>query len=371
MNKRKLIISLAGVVILVGGIALSGALSKGKPKPAEAAPETAATVVRTVTVKNDTIQADIKITGRVIPAERVEVYAEVTGVSRYGSRPFKAGNSFRRGQVLLRINSSELGSALAAAKSQFMSTLANAMPDLKLDYNEAYPKWETYLTKLSVDKPIPPLPKVTDKQLKLFLAGRNIYSSYYSITETETRLAKYTIRAPFNGTLTESNISGGTLVRSGQLLGEFIKDDVFELEGAVRFQQLEFLKKGQHITFKDVNADAEYTGTLVRINEKVDPTTQLVKVYIQLKDPKLRSGLYLEGTIAASTVTDAMKLPIQALVDNQFVFAVNEGKAVKQDVTIAAQDADSFIAQGLENGATVVIDKKNSAFEGSNVIITE
>lgn len=371
MNKRKLIISIVGVIILIGGIILSGVLSKGAPEPVETVAEAPATAVRAIAVKNEPIQADIKITGRVIPAERVEVYAEVTGVSRYGSKPFKAGNSFRKGQVLLRINSRELGSALAASKSQFMSTLANAMPDLKLDYSQAYPQWEAYLLQLSVDKSIPPLPEVTDKQLKLFLAGRNIYASYYSITEAETRLAKYTIRAPFNGTLTESNISTGTLVRTGQLLGEFIKDDVFELEGSVLFQQLQFLKKGQRIQFKDVNNGSDYTGTLVRVNEKVDPTTQLVKIYVQLREPKLRSGLYLEGNIAASTITNAVKLPIQALVDNQFVFTINQGKAVKQSVTIAAQDADSFIAQELEDGAMVIIDKKNSAFEGSNVITVE
>ena len=38
----------------------------------------------------------------------------------------------------------------------------------------------------------------------------------------EATLDKYTIKAPFNVVVTQSNINPGTLVRNGQKLGEFI-----------------------------------------------------------------------------------------------------------------------------------------------------
>jgi len=368
MQTRKLIISLAGVGILAAGIVISNVLSSGDENALDDESQHAATVVRTALVNNNDIGATIQITGRVIAAEKVDLFAEVTGVSNYGDKPFKAGNSFRKGQVLLRVDSRELASSLASAKSQFMSTLAKVLPDLKLDYTDVYPQWRKYLVNLNVDNPMPALPQVKNEQLKLFLTGRNVYSSYYSIREVETRLSKFVIRAPFNGTLTESSINQGTLVRTGQKLGEFIKNGLFELEGSILYNELNYLKISQTVELRDVNSNKVYLGKLARINEVIDPASQLIKVYFQLSDQSLKSGLYLEGDIPAFTVEGSVELPIQALVDNQFVFTVNDGIAMKQPVSIVTQDADSFIAKGLPEGAVVIIDKKNSAFEGSSVI---
>jgi len=367
MNTRKLVISLAGIGILIAGIAISRVLSSSEEQTLDETPKIA-TVVRTTQVVNKNIHATIQITGRVVAAEKVDLYAEVTGVSRYGDKPFKAGNSFKKGQVLLKIDSREQASSLASAKSQFMSTLAKVLPDLKLDYSDVYPQWKEYLVNLNVDKLISSLPEVKSEQLKLFLTGRSIYSSYYSILEVETRLSKFIIRAPFSGTLTESNINQGTLVRTGQKLGDFIKDGLFELEGSILYNELQYLEIGQKAEFQDVNSTKVFTGELVRINELIDPASQLVKLYFQLSDQSLKSGLYLKGDIPAFSMEAAVKLPIQALVDDQFVFILSDGKAMKQSVSIAKRDADNFIVKGLPNGAMVIIDKKNSAFEGTSVI---
>ncbi len=368
MNKRKLIISLIGVGILVMSFVISSNLSSPKPESTQEKDKEVATVVRTAKVSVGEVNASIQVTGRVIAAERVDLFAEVNGISSYGSKPFKAGTSFKKGDVLLRIDSREFSSSLSSTKSQFMSTLAQVLPDLKLDYPDVYPTWKDYMIKLDVSKSLPILPEVKSEQLKLFLTGRNIYSSYYGIKEAETRLSKYVIRAPFTGSLTDASINQGTLVRSGQKLGEFIKSGLFELEGSVPYDQLNYLKKGMQIGFTDINTDNVYTGKLVRINEKVDPNTQLVKVYFQLNDTNLKSGLYLRGDVSTSLVQEAVKLPIQSLVENQFVFLVVNGKASKQPIKVISQDASVFIATGVPEGAEVIIDKKNSAFEGSTVI---
>ena len=368
MNKRKLIISLAGLVVL--GLAFGGAalLNNKGPEEPLAEIEKPAVVVRTVKVQNGTQQATIKITGRVIAAEQVDLYAEVTGVASYGTRPFKTGNAFRKGEVLLRLDSRELSSALASARSQFMATLARTLPDLKLDYPGAYPAWKQYLLDLQKTSSTAALPEVDNEQMKLFLTGRNIYSSWYSIREMETRLSKFTLRAPFDGTLTDARVNQGALVRVGQSLGQFNRSNSYELEASVPPAHLKYLKVGETFGFRQVNGEDRYFGDVVRINERVDPTTQTVRVYFDLAGATLRSGLYLEGEIEAEEVADAMRLPIQALVENTAVYIVEEGKARRFDVQVVSMEADTFIAKGLPDGAVVITDKKNGAFEGSKVI---
>ena len=372
MNKRKLIISLIGVIILAGGIALSGILagSGGKPNASSSSPAEVGIPVRTRTVSNGPVEANISITGRVIPAERIDLYAEVSGIATYGVRPFKTGTKYNKGEVLLKIDDSEFKRSLASSKSQFMSTIAQVLPDLKLDYPDYYQAWRNYLLNFNIDERIKKLPGAADEQLKLFLTGRNIYSAYYNILESETRLTKYNIRAPFNGTLTESSVNQGALVRTGQQLGEFIKSGQFELEASIAQDHLRYLKNGGIITVSEVNSAKTYDAELVRINDKIDPGSQLVKIYFRLNDTGLRSGLYLEGKIGAATINNAVELPIQAMVDDGHVFIVENEKAVKSAVSVMDQSTDRVVIAGLKNGARVIIDKKNSAFEGSVVIET-
>ena len=121
MNKRKIIISVLGLGLLLGGFMLAGVFASAGDQPAKtttAAP--AATIVRTQLVQNSELNASIQVTGRVIPAERVDIYAEVNALSRYGHKPFKTGTTFTKGEVLLNLDSRELQSALSASKSQFM-----------------------------------------------------------------------------------------------------------------------------------------------------------------------------------------------------------------------------------------------------------
>ncbi len=367
MKNRKLIIGLLGVLALVAAVFIAVKLANTPQEPPQEEATSDKVVVHTMAIENGEQEALVPITGRVVAADQLDIYAEVSGVSSYGARPFKAGNRFSKGEVLIRINSVEFSRSLASAKSQFMSLIATVLPDLKIDFSEDYPAWRDYLKNMNVNASLAPLPEVDDEQLKFFLTGRNIYSTYYNLLESEARLDKYVIRAPFDGTLTESFINQASLVRTGQQLGEFIREGNYELEASVTFDRLAGMDIGDEITFSEVSGTAQYTGKLIRINEKVDAESQLIKIYFSLADPELKSGIYLEGNLSVAKFPSAARLPVSALVDNSFVYTIRDGKAVKTPVEVLSKGSNSFIAGGLENGASVITDKKTGAFEGTSV----
>lgn len=367
MKNRKLIISGVGLVIVAVAIYLAG-LFESEPQAAAKKDQTAAVVVDAITIENQEVTSTIKITGRVQPEERIDLFAEVAGVAQYGTKPFKTGVYFDRGDVLLKINDDEFRSNLASVKSQFSNQLAQVLPDIKIDYPEAFDSWKAYFKNFKVEKRISPLPEVKQEQLKFFLTGRTIYSSYYNIKELENRLEKYTLRAPFDGYLTDASLDRGTLVRIGQSLGEFIKKDAFELEASVTFNDLPYLKTGTVVSFKNVNSNQQFEGTLSRINEKIDPSSQLVKVFFKLSGP-VKSGLYLKADVPTASFDNAFKIPTQSLVDENTVFVIENEKAVKKTVEIIERGSDEIIARGLTSGSQVITSRKNSAFEGTKVIV--
>ena len=72
-----------------------------------------------------------------------------------------------------------------------------------------------------------------DEKENYFITGRGILSGFYNVKNLEQRLSKYRLVAPFSGVLTEALVTEGTLIRSGQKLGEFIDPTVYELEVAI------------------------------------------------------------------------------------------------------------------------------------------
>jgi len=367
MKPRKLIISGIGLAILAGAI-FASTLFSAKPKEKQEENKTAAVVVDAITIKNKKVTSTIKITGRVQPEEQVDLFAEVAGVAQYGEQPFKTGVYFNKGETLLQINDNEFRSNLASVKSQFSNQLAQVLPDIKIDYPKAYESWITYFKEFDIEKPTATLPAVEQDQLKFFLTGRDIYSSYYNIKELESRLKKFTLKAPFSGFLTSVNLDRGTLVRVGQPLGEFIKKDAFELEASVTFNDLQYLRAGNTVNFENVNSNQHFKATLSRINEKIDPSSQLVKVYYELSGP-LKSGLYLKADVPTATFENAFEIPTQALISENHVFVVENEKALKKEIEILESGSEDIIARGLKDGTQIITSRKNSAFEGTKVIV--
>jgi len=365
MNKRQIIIILAGVGILAISIALSGMLTKErKQKPEKIALQTA---VRSKRLSPQKVNREIPITGRLIPKQSVTLYAEVTGMAQFGSKAFKEGVFFKKGEVILAINSDELNSSLKARRSAFQSLLASVIPDLKLDFSDNATAWENYLYSIDIEKKLPPLPEIGDKKLKLFLSGRNIYAEFYSISELETRFDKHRIKAPFSGSLTGTELDEASLVRAGQPLGTFISAGHYELEAGVSYTDAEILQLGREFEMKDANTGNAYLAKVVRINDQVDPETQQVKIYANIDDPKARSGIYLEGMISSGEIENAIEIPISALVGENQIFTVEDSTARLKEVYVAFKNSEKAILTGIDGPLEVVIDKQNESLDGSKV----
>ena len=84
------------VVILIIGIGISVVFSN-QPGPQQKLPEKGdANNYPTVKIQNENISNTVKSTGRVHALNKIELYAEVTGVLEQSSLKFKAGNSFKK-----------------------------------------------------------------------------------------------------------------------------------------------------------------------------------------------------------------------------------------------------------------------------------
>lgn len=367
---RKISLSILGVALIVlsvfGAKALIDSKNTQKPKP-----EKVIKTVITDIVKNTTIPIVVPANGTVIAKRRVELYAEVQGVFNKGSKLFKPGETYNQGETIIRIDAAEYAASVQSAKSNLYNLLTSIMPDLRLDYPSIFDKWQTYLTNFDMGSSTPSLPEMTTEKEKYFISGRGIITSYYNVKNLEQRLGKYRITAPFSGVLTEALVTEGTLIRSGQKLGEFINTDVYELEVSISKGYSDLLKIGEKVSLANLEQTQEFEGIVSRINGSVDQTSQTIKAFIEVKDKRLKEGMYLEAKLNAKEEADAIEINRGLLLENNQIFIVRDSVLDLLEVTPVYFSDKKVVLKNIPNGTVIIARPVVGAYAGMLVKILE
>lgn len=365
---RKIILSVLGILLIVGAFFASKRIVDSKTKRSRKVEK----VIKTVfaeTVQNGTVAIVVPANGNLTAKRRLELYSEVQGVFKGGNKLFKTGTTFNKGETIIRIDASEYRASVQSAKSNLYNQLTSIMPDLRLDYPDVFPKWQIYLSNFDLDKSTPSLPEIPTEKEKFFISGRGILTSYYNVKNLEQRLSKYRISAPYKGVLTDALVTEGTLVRSGQKLGEFINTDVYELEVAISKTYSDLLKIGKKVELTALDKDKTYIGKVSRINGSVDQASQTIKAYIEVADSTLKEGMYLEANLDAKEETNAIEVDRNLLLENNQIFVVRDSILDVIDVKPVYFSNKKVVLKEVPEGTTIISKPVVGAYAGMLVKI--
>ena len=364
---RKIILAIIGVLLVFGAYKYSQNMIKNKKqwKPKKEKKLKTGAFVETVT--NSSTPISITTSGNLTAKNRIDLYAEVQGIFNNSTRAFKPGTWYRKGEILLELDKKEEVIGLKAQKSSLYNQLVLLIPDLRLDYPDAIAKWDDYVSKFDVNQPLKMLPEPESEKEKLFLSGRNIYTTFYNVQNLETQLQNYTIRAPFSGVLTQALVNPGALIRPGQKLGEFIDQSVYELEVAVNTAYSDLLEIGKTVALHNVEKTKNWTGKVIRVNSLVDPASQTIPTFIQVSGKSLKEGMYLEADIAAKEEQNTYEINRKLLVNNNQVFIVRD--TILDLVTIEPIyfKENTAVVKGLDDGMQILSKAIPTAYVGMKV----
>ncbi len=363
MDKRKLILSILGVVLIALSFYVAKLIIASKSTPTPRPTK----VVKTVfveTVRNGAVPIFVPANGNLLAKSRVELYSEVQGVFKRGSKLFKPGQEYRQGELIIGIDASEYRASVQSAKSNLYNLITSIMPDLRLDYPEISPKWQAYLNGFDLNQSTPQLPELSTEKERYFISGRGILTSYYNVKNLEERLSKYNIRAPFSGVLTEALVTEGTLIRSGQKLGEFIDTGIYELEVAVSKTFSDMLRVGEKVELVNLERTNTYMGTVSRINARVDQNSQTITAFIEVRDPSLKEGMYLEANLHAKEEADAIEIDRGLLLEGDRIFVVRDTILDLIDVRPVYFTDKSVVLKDVPDGITIVSKPVVGAYAG-------
>ena len=360
---RKIISIILALLLLGGSVFLAKYLIDNKKKPKPRFNKIVKTVF-TEEVTNKTIPILITSNGNLVAKNKIELFLEVQGILESTAKEFKQGTRFNKGETIIKINSDEFYANLQAQKSNLFNIIASIIPDIRLDFPNEYDKWKFYLQNFDINKTIQDLPKITSDKEKFFISGRGIFTSYYNVKNLEVKLNKYTLRAPFKGILTESLVNPGTLIRPGQKLGEFINTAIYEITVSIKSEFQGLLEVNREVLLYNLDKTKNWAGKVVRINGKVDATTQTIKVFIQVIGKELKEGQYLEVALQAKSEENAFEVSRKLLVDTNKLYIIKDSVLDLITINPVFENKNTVIVKGLTNGSILLSKPVPGAYDG-------
>ena len=324
-------------------------------------------IVKTVfteEVTNKNIPILITSNGNLVAKNSIELFSEVQGILENTAKEFKQGTRFNKGETIIKINSDEFYANLQAQKSNLFNTITAILPDIRLDFPSEYPKWKLYLQNFNIQNTVQNLPKISSDKEKFFISGRGIFTSYYNVKNLEVKLNKYTLRTPYSGILTESLVNPGTLIRPGQKLGEFISPSVYEIAVSIKSEFQELLQVNREVTLYNLDKTRKWNGKVVRINGKVDATTQTIKAFIEVKGKELKEGQYLEVALKAKSEENAFEVSRKLLVENNKLYLIKDSVLELVTINPVFENKNSVIVKGLTDGSILLSKPVPGAHDG-------
>lgn len=155
----------------------------------------------------------------------------------------------------------------------------------------------------------------------------DIQSSQLSVTEKQNtlidaqqKLADYTIRAPFDGTLAKINVKKGDSASSGAVVATIVTTQQIA-EISLNEVDVAKIKLGEKATLIfDAISDLQMTGTVASIDTigtiSQGVVTYNIKIAFDMQDDRIKSGMSVSAAIITNTKTDVVAVPNAAVKSN-------------------------------------------------------
>ena len=356
----------AGLCLLIA----AGACRKGADRPEAREEFLAAAPVKAVRATRDTISERLKYTGTVEARKSITINPDVGG--KIARIHVQEGDRVSRGQILaeletealrLQLNQAEAGTAVAEA-----------------GFNDALKNKERMDRLLKENA-------VSDQQHEKVHLAYEAAEAQRRQAQAALSLARHALdvsimRAPFDGIVTSKNAEVGDVINpmmggSGPASGVLTLVDFAQVKIAVEAIQTDALRlhTGQAASLTVSYAPGtSFPGEISVVNPAADPATKKFKVEVIVDNPDgvVRPGTFGEVFFEVTTHENALVVPQRAVMENAYVFVIENGRAVRRPVSLGLENSHRVeILSGLVEGEWVIVEGNFGLEEGTPVVLEE
>lgn len=299
----------------------------------------------------ETLRDEFYSKGIILPDEEVDLAFESSG--KITKIYFQEGTTVSKGDLLAKINDSQLQAELKRLESQLKLAEDRVFRQKQLLEKDAISQ-ETYETVLT--------------DLLILNADIEIVKAKIALTE---------LHAPFSGIIGLRFVSEGAFASPSLVIARLTKFLPIKIEFSVNEKQANELKVGTSISFTIDNDTNTYKASIYAIESKLDETTLSLKAraIYQNTNGKIKPGFSTNVSILLKEIKNAIVVPSIAIIaemGKDYVFVYNNGKAKQVFIQKGIRTASSVqVTDGLNLNDTLILSGVMQLRNGSDVILND
>lgn len=263
------------------------------------------------TVRKGDLVLTVNATGQIRTEATADLKSETQGTVE--AVLVKAGDKVTKGQVLARVDTTQLHLDMISAQAQVNTARVNYRIEIEPD---------------SVTTGLPP----SDAKRAYALAHSGLEAAQVALERAKLALARAAITAPYDGVIERVDVAVGDRISAGAAVATIVDLTHLRVEAQVLEHDLPLLHVGGD-AFITVAAmpDKPVHGTIAAILPLVDSATRMGRAEVRIAgDGVMRPGMYAEIRLEASRLPNRIIVPTKAIIerDNRpLVFTVKDGRA--------------------------------------------
>lgn len=363
--KRTFKILLAGVAVAVLAAAGAAVVRGKRPATEAAAP---APVVEflpgdLITVQAGALERMLPITGSLTPLTEATVKAKVAG--ELVAVTVREGEGVKQGQILARIDLTEVGARVAAREADVAAARAQLLWAEKNRNQQRALLDKAFISQSAYD----------NVQSNYDVATAKLRAAEAELVVARKSQGDAVLVAPFSGIVSQRLAQPGERVALDARVLTIVDLSRLQLEASVPAAAIAQVRVGQPVSFRvEGFGERAFAGRLERINPASAAGSRAISVYAVIDNPEglLRSGMFAQGALTLSRVENALAVPASAVredIGQTFVYAIDADQVKRRNVRVGEPDAAGRVQvlAGLAAGERIVRVNLGSLREGLGV----
>lgn len=337
-------------------------------------------VVETQTLEPQRYQVAVESFGTVTPRTQSSLVTQVSGQILDISPNFRAGGTFKQGEVLVKLDDRDYQADVKIARAAVFSA-QQSLEEEKARSKQALTDWNRLSngetpTDLVLRKP------------QLEAAKASLMSAQAQLEVKEIALERSQIIAPFDGRVLEKNVDLGQVVSSNTQLATVYATDYVEVRLPINNNDLALMTlpesyqatKSIDVSFNSTLVGSQrWQGKVIRSEAAIDNASQQLYVVAQINQPfevsneqpvPIKIGQYLTANIAGNTINDALVIPNNTIYQGSYVYIVEDNKVYRREINILWQNnQEAIVDSGLTAGDELVLTSLGQVSSGTKVAV--
>jgi len=334
----------------------------------QASAEVAPNPVRVISVAREEISEKLTYTGIIEAWQQVNVTPEIAG--KVARIYVNEGDLVQKGQLLAELDTRALDlqlkqaeAALAVAEANRADAQRNFERMKRLIAEKAVSEQQYEKIKLAYD--------AAEAQWKQAQASLNLVRHNLEVSK---------MKAPFSGVVASRNADVGDVINP--MMGGFSPNsgvltliDYSKVKIKIEVSQSDIvrIKKKQRAFVRiDTYPQRQFAGEVAIVNQTADPLSKKFRVEVWASNPELllKPNTFCQVIIEVNTHPEAIVVPQEAVVEDKYVFVIENGVAHRREVQLGLQNTEKVeILSGLQPGELVVVEGTLGLADGAKVKI--